>query len=69
MLDEMVIKEVSLSCSPATAKGNNLDKNPIDTNRNPAVLRTSAEKRERFLSGRKAQVSQTNDWIVDDHLE
>lgn len=58
-MDGVVVKEVSLSCGPAT-KGNNLDKNPIDTNHSPAVLYTSPKERERFLCELKAQVSQTN---------
>lgn len=63
-MDGRVVKEVSLSYSQTTTKGNNLDKNPIDTNHNPALLCTSPKERERFLSERKAQVSQTNDRIV-----
>lgn len=55
-MDGRVVKEVSLSCSQATTMGNNLDKNPIDTNHTLAS--------SRFLSELKAQVSQTNDRIV-----
>lgn len=63
-MDGMVVKEVSLSCSWATTKGNNLNKNPIDINRNSSVLCTSPKEGERPLSYLKAQVSQKNDGIV-----
>ena len=67
-MDGVVAKEVSLSCSPAT-KGNNLDKNLIDTDHSSAVLCTCPEERERFLWELKAQVTQTNGPIVEDCLE
>lgn len=64
MMDGRVVKEVFLSCSQATTEGNNLDKNPIDTNHNPTLLCSSPKERGRFLSELKAQISQTNDRIV-----
>lgn len=58
------MKEVYLSCGPATTKGNNLDKNPINTNCSSSVLCSSPKEKERFFSELKAQVFQTNDRIV-----
>ena len=64
MMDGRGVKEVYLSCSPATTEGNNLDKNLIVTDHSSAVLCSSPKVRERFLSELKAQASQTNDGIV-----